>query len=94
MDCTRGICSEDLELMDQLEDIGRQYHVVLTKCDILTPKELARCNWLVSETVANRPNCTVASDGQSCVSMISARHWQGIEHFFDTEILFATDTSS
>jgi GTP-binding protein EngB required for normal cell division len=89
VDATRGLCKEDSELLKALDECRppRPYHIVLTKCDTLRPKELAQCNWLVSDTVARDHTAFTPCPFTGGVSMISSKHFQGIEHFFGELLL-------
>eukprot|EP00615_Pteridomonas_danica_P009256 CAMPEP_0114342900 /NCGR_PEP_ID=MMETSP0101-20121206/10165_1 /TAXON_ID=38822 ORGANISM="Pteridomonas danica, Strain PT" /NCGR_SAMPLE_ID=MMETSP0101 /ASSEMBLY_ACC=CAM_ASM_000211 /LENGTH=198 /DNA_ID=CAMNT_0001477277 /DNA_START=463 /DNA_END=1059 /DNA_ORIENTATION=+ len=52
VDSTRGLCKEDKELISFLMNCNTPYQIVLTKADLLSPAELARCVTLVREDVS------------------------------------------
>ena len=68
--------------------------VLLTKCDLLGPKELAQCNALMTKQLTveqARPYLRLSADGG--LPMVSAAHGQGINHFWaeTIEVAFAAE---
>jgi hypothetical protein len=51
VDCGRGLSALDRALITELEALGRPYQVVLTKADLLLPKQLARAHRLVADEI-------------------------------------------
>ena len=54
VDATLGITADDERFLDILDDAGVEYHGVLTKADLLTPRELAQSYELIRRRVATR----------------------------------------
>ncbi|KAJ1437431.1 P-loop containing nucleoside triphosphate hydrolase protein [Ochromonadaceae sp. CCMP2298] len=52
VDCTRGLCRQDKTLISYLRNLGIPWSVVLTKGDLLPPRQLAQCVGLVKMDLA------------------------------------------
>eukprot|EP01036_Dinobryon_divergens_P027706 gene27706-36522_t len=51
IDCTRGFCDEDIQLLKFLNKVGVEWNIVLTKSDVVTPTFLAQAIYAVSEDI-------------------------------------------
>lgn len=68
-----GVTAEDEAFMSTLDAVGRPFHVVMTKADLLSPLQLAQSHALVSRQVA-----THGSYSGSDVPMCSALNATGV----------------
>ena len=58
VDCTRGLCDGDYSILKFLQQNGVIWQIVLTKCDLLTTIELAKCMTIINDDlkeVTKRP---------------------------------------
>jgi GTP-binding protein EngB required for normal cell division len=69
-----GITASDHEFLAQLERLGRPFHAVLTKADLLPPMQLAQsCTLVRAELERRYPNY-----GGGDVPMVSAKNGTGV----------------
>jgi GTP-binding protein len=80
VDATRGLCKEDEQLFDRLDNAGRPYYVALTKVDLLQQQELAACNAVLTEDLSHRPMLQYGQHGG--LLMVSSLHGQGIHEMW------------
>lgn len=53
VDCTRGLCDGDYSILKFLQQNGVPWQIVLTKCDLLTTIELAKCVTIINDDLKN-----------------------------------------
>ena len=81
VDCTRGLCEQDINLLQRLRKYQRPWRIVLTKCDLLEPGQIEMCMVAVVETLTTagifdpHPNAITTTDATvpSESSLISQR---------------------
>lgn len=49
VDCTRGLCAADRQMLLFLHRAGVPWHVILTKCDLLSPLQVAQSMMVVEQ---------------------------------------------
>ncbi|KAG8467031.1 hypothetical protein KFE25_000347 [Diacronema lutheri] len=78
VDAERGLETEDRELLARLVRAGTPHALVLTRCDLLSPLQLARCHYRVSDELGEL-NSAAAAD----VPMISVLTGVGVRELWE-----------
>lgn len=78
VDCERGLLADDVQFVQRLTRRRVPFHVLLTRCDVLTDVELARCHHAV---VAALDTCG-CTDAAEDVPMTSALTGVGIRELW------------
>jgi ribosome biogenesis GTP-binding protein YsxC/EngB len=78
LDSTLGVTSDDAAFLDTLDKLEVEYHAVLTKADLLTPRELAISYELVRRDVSERPRYAGGD-----IPMTSARNAAGVAELWE-----------
>ena len=80
IDATMGVAPEDLAFMAQLDARARPFHVVMTKADLLAPRQLAQSAALVAADLEAAAFGQIASTRD--VPLVSSTHAQGISELW------------
>lgn len=78
VDCTRGLCALDEQLLRRAEARALPCQLVLTKADLLTPEDLARSHAVVSADLRARAHGTVHPPP----ALVSANFFQGVRQLW------------
>lgn len=89
VDAARGLETEDIELVRGLETRGTAHSVILTRCDLLTPLQLARCHARVSSELA-----ALGSSGAADVPMVSVHTGVGVHELWERLLIGVVEATA
>lgn len=89
VDCTRGLCEEDVDILKFLQSRKVPWHIVMTKADLLSAVELAQSMLVVQEGLdALLGTAQSPQEGPATtfphISPVSASTGAGVAQFWNT----------